>query len=113
MIAGNKDDLYGDEEVEENEAKDLADSLKAIFQKTSAKSANGIEDLFVKIGKRFLNPKGDETTGEGGYKATKPEKSLLKSLNVKSSPIHENKSTFIVAMSDIIVPTIPLHVVVT
>ena len=45
--------------------------------------------------------------------ATKPEKSLLKSLNVKSSPIHENKSTFLVAMSDIIVPTIQLLVVVT
>ena len=35
------------------------------------------------------------------------------SSNVKFSPIHENKSTFIVAMSDIIVPTIPLLVVVT
>ena len=85
MIAGNKDDLYENEEVEENEAKDLADSLKAIFQKTSAKSANGIEDLFVKIGKRFLNPKGDETTGEGGYKATKPEKRESIKLNKKNT----------------------------
>ena len=38
-------------------------NLKAIFQKTSAKSSNGVEDLFIKIGKRFLNPKGDVTTG--------------------------------------------------
>ena len=35
------------------------------------------------------------------------------SSNVKSSPPHNNKSTFIVAMSDIIVPTIQLLVVVT
>ena len=35
------------------------------------------------------------------------------SSNVKSSPSYENKSAFIVAMSDIIVPTIPLLVVVT
>ena len=66
--------MYEQEEVEENEGKDLAKQLGAIFQKTSAKESTGVEDLFVKIGKRFLNPKGDETTGEGGYKATKPEK---------------------------------------
>ena len=30
--------------------------------------------------------------------ATKPEKSLLKSLNVKSSLLHENNTTFIVEM---------------
>ena len=85
MIAGNKDDLYENEEVEENEAKDLADSLKAIFQKTSAKSANGIEDLFVKIGKRFLNPKGDETIGEGGNKTSKPDKRESIKLNKKNT----------------------------
>ncbi len=38
-IAGNKDDLYEEEDVDEGEAKELADSLKAIFQKTSAKSS--------------------------------------------------------------------------
>ena len=43
-------------------------NLKAIFQKTSAKSSNGVEDLFIKIGKRFLNPKGDITTGSIGNK---------------------------------------------
>jgi len=62
-IAGNKDDMYADEEVDENEVKNFADELNAIFQKTSAKSSNGIEDLFVKIGKKFLNPKSDSPTG--------------------------------------------------
>ena len=51
----------------------MADSLKAIFQKTSAKSANGVEDLFIKIGKRFLNPKGEETTGESANKNPKAD----------------------------------------
>ena len=62
-IAGNKDDMYADEEVDETEVKTFADDLNAIFQKTSAKSSNGIEDLFVKIGKKFLNPKSDGSTG--------------------------------------------------
>ena len=57
-IAGNKDDMYETEEVDDIEAKNFADSINAIFQKTSAKSANGIEDLFVKIGQKFMNPKG-------------------------------------------------------
>ena len=85
MIAGNKDDLYENEEVDENEAKSLAGSLKAIFQKTSAKSANGIEDLFIKIGKRFLNPKGDETNEEGGNKNSKAGKKESIKLNKKKS----------------------------
>ena len=62
-IAGNKDDMYADEDVDETEVKNFADELNAIFQKTSAKSSNGIEDLFVKIGKKFLNPKSDGPTG--------------------------------------------------
>jgi GTPase SAR1 family protein len=57
-IAANKDDMYENEEVDENEAKNLASELNAIFQKTSAKESHGIEDLFKKIGEKILNPKG-------------------------------------------------------
>ena len=63
----------------------MADSLKAIFQKTSAKSANGVEDLFIKIGKRFLNPKGEETTGESGNKNPKADNKENIKLNKKGS----------------------------
>ena len=62
-IAGNKYDMYETEEVDENEGKELAKELNAIFQKTSAKDSNGIEDLFVKIGKKFLNPNSDGSSG--------------------------------------------------
>ena len=34
--------MYEHEEVEENEGKDLAKSLGAIFQKTSAKESTGV-----------------------------------------------------------------------
>ena len=40
--------------MDENEAKSLAEEINAVFQKTSAKSANGIDDLFIKIGIKFL-----------------------------------------------------------
>ena len=63
----------------------MADSLKAIFQKTSAKSSNGVEDLFIKIGKRFLNPKSGETTRESGNKNPKADNKENIKLNKKSS----------------------------
>ena len=46
-LAGNKNDMYEHEEVEENEGKELAKDLGAIFQKTSAKESTGVEDLFI------------------------------------------------------------------
>ena len=57
-IAGNKDDMYENEEVDEKEAKNLANELNAVFQKTSAKESHGVEDLFIKIGEKILNPNG-------------------------------------------------------
>ena len=68
-LAGNKNDMYEHEEVEENEGKDLAKSLGAIFQKTSAKESTGVEDLFTKIGKKFLNPNSTEGGSSGNSKA--------------------------------------------
>ena len=62
-LAGNKNDMYEHEEVEENEGKELAKELGAIFQKTSAKESTGVEDLFIKIGKKFLNPNASIGTG--------------------------------------------------
>ena len=61
--------MYENEAVDESEAKNLADEINAIFQKTSAKESNGIEDLFTKIGKKFLNPKSNSNTPtQGGNK---------------------------------------------
>ncbi len=55
-LAGNKNDLYEKEEVEESEGKKLAKEIGAIFQKTSAKESFGIDDLFIKIGLKFISP---------------------------------------------------------
>ena len=48
--------MYEHEEITEEQGKQLAKELGAIFQKTSAKESTGVEDLFVKIGKKFINP---------------------------------------------------------
>ena len=69
-LAGNKNDMYENEEVEENEGKQLAKELGAIFQKKSAKESTGVEDLFLNIGKRFVNPNSKEggSSNEKGQK---------------------------------------------
>ena len=68
-IAANKSDLYENEEVNEDEVKQKANELNAIFQRTSAKNATGIDELFVRIGKKFIDPKeGGESEGKSGDK---------------------------------------------
>ena len=54
------------EEVNDNEAKNLAKELNAIFVKTSAKSSINIEELFIKIGKKFLNKNGENLLNDDG-----------------------------------------------
>ena len=55
-IAANKSDDYINQEVNIQEAKDLAKSLNAIFVCTSAKLGNGIDDLFKMVAEKFVNP---------------------------------------------------------
>ena len=81
--------MYEHEQIEEDEAKNLADELNAIFQKASAKASHGIEDLFVKIGERFLNPKGEvNPKGQGnqgqiGAKGNKKENIKIDEKNAR------------------------------
>ena len=53
-IAGNKCDLFQDEEVPEEEGKKFAKEIGAIFQLTSCKESIGIDDLFYECGKKYL-----------------------------------------------------------
>ena len=55
-LAANKSDKYKDEQVDINEGKELARQLNAIFKSTSALSSKGIDELFLTIGQKFLDP---------------------------------------------------------
>lgn len=55
-IAGNKCDLYEQEAVPENEAREFADKIGAIFELTSAQNNTGINELFLDVGNKFLDP---------------------------------------------------------
>jgi len=56
-LVGNKNDLYLEEEVTDEEGLKLAKEMNAIYQRTSAKSDSGsIDELFMNIGKKILEP---------------------------------------------------------
>jgi len=55
-IAANKSDNYQNELVDVNEGKELARKLNAIFKSTSALNSQGIDELFLIIGQKFLDP---------------------------------------------------------
>ena len=53
-LVGNKNDLYEQEKVTDEEGLAFADKINAIFKTVSAKTGSGIDDLFNTIGKTFL-----------------------------------------------------------
>ena len=59
-IAGSKSDLYDNEAVPEQEAREFAKSIDAVFGLTSARNNTGIDELFKELGKKFLNLNNSE-----------------------------------------------------
>ena len=58
-LCANKDDLYGQQKVKNEDGKKFADQINAIFQNTSATSYQSINFLFENLGKKIINPKFD------------------------------------------------------
>ena len=56
VLAGNKSDLYLNEQVNDEEGKALAKKYNAIYLRTSAKLNSSIDELFNNIGNKYLNP---------------------------------------------------------
>ena len=54
-LAGNKSDLYSKEEVREEEAINYAQEKNMIFSLTSSYDNTGVNELFYKLGKMYLN----------------------------------------------------------
>ena len=52
-VAANKADLIEDEKITEEEGKEFANTLNAIFAVTSAKNKAGIEKIFLEIAKKY------------------------------------------------------------
>ena len=58
-VAANKNDLYPEQKINNNDGKEFAEKINAIFQTTSAMSDTGINILFENIGKKIIMPDYD------------------------------------------------------
>ena len=64
-MAGNKCDLFEEEEVPKKEAMEFAKKIGAIFYLTSASSNIGITELFNDLARKFLDPKFTPSNSTG------------------------------------------------
>ena len=96
-IAANKSDLIENEEISENEAREYAKEIKAIFRVTSASTSSGIEELFRIIGCKILDPYYTEEEGEEQKSAEKPKQvNIEKTIEKKDEnkiKLDNNKNT--------------------
>ena len=58
-IVANKSDEYLEQKVPTEDGKELAKQLNAFFISTSAKSGNGIDELFRTVAEKYLFPEKD------------------------------------------------------
>ena len=77
-VCANKYDLYQKATVKDEDGKQFADKINAIFQNTSAASNTGINILFEHLGKKIIDPEYD-------YKNTKKDNIILNQNNNNSS----------------------------
>ena len=61
-LVGNKDDMYQFQEITNDEGIAFAKELNSIYKRTSAKSGEGINDLFKTIGKQLLHHDSEITS---------------------------------------------------
>ena len=85
-VVGNKIDLYQNQKVSNNDGKEFAEKIGAIFQTTSALSDSGINTLFDNIGKTYLVPDFD-------YRATdkKAQEEYIKKKQEESNKNDQKK----------------------
>ena len=85
VLAANKNDLYKDEKISNNEGKNYANEIKAIFGKISALSNSGINRLFENIGKTIIDP---------DYINNYQDEKILREINdIKSLKSHNSNKT--------------------
>ena len=80
-IAGNKSDKYDEEAVPEEEAREYAKSIGAVFQLTSAQNNSGINELFKSMGAKYLDP---------NEKVDEPEQNQNKNIKIDAQE-HKQK----------------------
>jgi len=64
IIAGNKLDLFEDEEVDEEEVKQFAKEIGAYHRLMSSLTGDGVKEVFNYIGRKLIDPNYDENNND-------------------------------------------------
>ena len=93
-IVGNKIDLFESEEVDEEEAKNYAQSINAGFYLTSAKKNIEITDLFLQSGKKYIDPniKIESHNSKENYDNNDEKNHRKNSIRIKETKETTNKT---------------------
>lgn len=89
-IAGNKCDLFNNEQVSEAEVKKFAEKIGAVFRLTSAQSDVGINELFTELGQKYLEEHSLEKKNNDSN--DKPKGVALSKDNLKDNNGKEKKN---------------------
>jgi len=92
-VVANKIDLYNDIKVSNNDGKEFAEKIGAIFQTTSALSDSGISQLFENIGKTYLIPGYDYKSGDKKAQEEFMKKKQEEIGNIKEKKKREKRGT--------------------
>ena len=90
-VAGNKIDLFEDEEVDRNEVKDYCDTIDAEFNFISAMEKSYIDDLFKKLGTKFINSNFYKSLKESKSSSMKEKVKLANAQNDKEGDVKKKK----------------------
>ena len=88
-VVGNKSDLYEEEQVTENEAKEYAKEINALFMLVSAKNGDNVNNLFDDVLRKYL---GDDFVKK--VDEMKKEKGEVKKIKKQKSQKKEKKGGF-------------------
>ena len=80
-VVGNKSDLFKKEEVKEEEGKEYAKSINAIFMLTSCAENIGIVELFNECGIKYLESNNEINTEKTTRKFTLQKKEVVNNNN--------------------------------
>ena len=108
-MAANKSDLYEQEHVKEDEGRNFAHKIGAIFKNTSAFNGIGIDEIFKKIGYKLIDPNykdqiyekeeviinkdnNENNNGEDNVKANENDKKNNENIDTKNGHNISNKN---------------------
>ena len=90
-VVGNKIDLFESEEVDKNEVKEYCDSINAEYCFVSAKENTYIEDMFINLGKKFINSDLYKKIKEAKAKQTQTIPKKLEKEEANNKPENKKK----------------------